>query len=423
MRHQSPTGPLLHLFDFDRFPPSVERLGSLLTINSIAVSPSLRYSGAHATASAWTPWGYGPFMGIQGAGDAVNILQGSPLLGTLDNSVKFNGGGAIGDNDQYYKSLNTTDGNVGTEDLVLEFVLRIPTTGAGSADMLFSKMDATPIGWNTRVNVTDNALYLYLYVGGAPGYTGVNSSALPVGVWLHAMCFVNRDEASINGAQWYVNGILHNTGVDVTARSASVSNSDYFVIGAARNGTYCSKENIAYFAMWKYASWHPAGVAGPAAWATVAANRFAQLTGIYPAQSRGTAIPTTKARASVGYVDKYEPDGYGARKLYQVGGQWLRTCDRQNAAGTARIKGMLIEQTAINLTEYSETFGSWGPVNCSATVDGAVAPNGTQTADAMNSGVVTAEHYMQDVNGAATGATKYTGSVWLKQKDGYGWSL
>jgi hypothetical protein len=104
---------LLHLFDFDRYPPSIERLPAALTTNSITKYPTFRYKGGDASAGGWAPWGYGSKLTLRDTLTTYN--QGSPLLGPLDDSVMFNGDG--------YFISTTNIGNITTEDFVVEILM------------------------------------------------------------------------------------------------------------------------------------------------------------------------------------------------------------------------------------------------------------------------------------------------------------
>jgi hypothetical protein len=99
--------PTFRLFE-QNVPYGVDNLDPALTINGTTVTPTFRYKGGDANGTNWAPWGYGETLTLQ-AGTAPSYNQGSPLLGTNDDSVLFNRGG-------YYLASNTTFADITTED-------------------------------------------------------------------------------------------------------------------------------------------------------------------------------------------------------------------------------------------------------------------------------------------------------------------
>jgi hypothetical protein len=349
-------GPLLHLFDFDRFPPSVERLPAALTINGITVLPTFRYKGGDANAVNWPAWGYGETLTLQ-AGTAPTLNNGSPLLGQMDDSVKFNGGGN-------YRATGTT-GQITTEDFVVEAMF----TWAGTATLrLMDKWSAT--GWLLVAQAT-TAIEIYFNDGGGIAVE-VISGVLVAGVTYHLIAFLDRS----GSGQIYINGVASGSPVAISGRANSLATAALFDIGADSNGTslpYTS--NIHYLAMWQGASWLDTHLQ-----ATIAATRFAQLTGMYPQQARGTALPITMARSTAGYIDKREADG--TTKLYYVGANWPRSCSR--LSGSRIVKGYLSETSAQNVCLQSQVLGTtWTPTGVVAGDNSWIAPDGTLTGDAI----------------------------------------
>jgi len=91
----------------------------------------------------------------------------------------------------------------------------------------------------------------------------------------------------------------------------------------------------------------------------------------------------------------------------------------QFASGVPRItnKGVLIEESRTNLLLRSQEFDNAAWIKSAATItaNAAIAPDGTQTADAMLETAISAQHYVfQNVSKAAS-ATTYTFSGYAKQ--------
>ena len=126
MKIRSFNNPIFSTLDTDNYPPSIANLPAALTINGITVMPTLRYNVGDANGTNWAPWGYGETLTLQ-AGTAPTYNNGSPLLGSVDDSVKFNAGG-------YYQAGNNTFADITTEDFVVEVI-----TNVGFNSTIFSK--------------------------------------------------------------------------------------------------------------------------------------------------------------------------------------------------------------------------------------------------------------------------------------------
>lgn len=386
--------PSQHLFR-ETGPFGVDRLPPGLTINGVTVVPTLRYKGGDATTLAWPQWVYGSELAIAGAGSAVTPNQGSPLLGPNDDSVLYNNG-------KYHLAGDTDLGQMGTRDITIEAFLRIPENG--SNEVVIRKRAGTDDGWLLRVN---SAGTVSLFLDNGPLIELV-SAALTPGAWYHYLAFVNRDEASANGSQAYVNATASGAGVDFSSVAGDITNAVAAEVGLNLTSP------LAYLAVWFRDSWHQAGAAGPTEWATIAKERFHQLCGTYPTRALGTKVPTSFVRTTTAYLDKYDPDGY--RRMYLVGAGHPRVVHRKDSNSTS-IKGYLPETAVTNRILQSETFDnavSWAKVRATATANSAVAPNKRQVADTMvEDGTATTHLFAQDVS--HTAAEYYNFSLWAKK--------
>jgi hypothetical protein len=391
-------GSLAALKTFEAFSglSGVDNLDANLTINGTTKTPTFRYFGGDANGTNWAPAGYGETLTLQ-AGTAPSYNQGSPCLGANDDSVKFNGGG-------HYQATSSLS-QIATEDFVMEYIL----TAKDITEYVCATYDTGP-GWVFYLSPNGAGSFKFrMYDAGGDvsiETTGTNTD----NAWYHVMVFVNRDEASPNGSQVYINGSAAATGVDMSAVSGTLADTD-LAIGANASGVGEYNGNLAYAAMWKQASWHQAGASGPAEWATLAEERFLKLSGMYPNKAKGTAIPTTATRTYPAYLDKVES---GARKLYYVGGEWLRQCHRQDGSAVD-VKGYLSEVESTNSFTYSQDLSNAAWVKTRATVssNGAVAPDGTTTADGIIGTAVANTHYVgQSISGGA-GDDEWSG--WLKK--------
>jgi hypothetical protein len=285
--------------------PGVDQLTTSLTINGTTVTPDFRYKGGDANASDWDQWTYGETLTYAGT-PAVSLNQGSPLLSANDDSVLFGGS-------DRYVSAGTSFGDIGTGDVVFEAVVKLIN---GSSSQLFCATRTVAIGWDFR-NQGNTFRFLMQDAGGNDRPV---SATIDDDTWYHVMVFINRDEASTNGAQVYVNGVASGSGKDMSAINGDCSVANSFSIGGSPSGSTDCESNVAYLALWQQASWHQAGAAGPTEWATIAQERFLKLTGFYPQKASGTAIPTVITRASQAYLDKFEEEViYSAPNLFTDG--------------------------------------------------------------------------------------------------------
>ena len=295
----------------------VDNLDPSLTINGTTVTPTFRYNGKDATATEWNAWVYGVNLTtVIGSGGAFN--QGSPLLGANDDSVDSEG-------TRGWTSPSANDNGIGTGDIVFELVAKAPVT---SNTRLFTNRDASNSGFEVFAVSSDRIFVLIGDSGGQDNY-GTTAGTFVPGYWYHVMIFINRDEASTDGARFYINGVEADSGRDFSSKSGSLASTDNFDISHTDSTNFWDG-NIAYIAMWQQADWHQAGASSPTEWATIAQERFNRLIGIHPSKAIGTATPTVQTRNTSAYLDKLEG---GVRKLYQVGPNWLRMVDRNDSRG------------------------------------------------------------------------------------------
>ena len=372
--------PTLKLFQ-DTTLFGVDNLNPLLTINGVTAAPMFRYKGGDASAGGWNAWGYGSALALQApssvTGNVPTYNQGSPLLGPNDDSVKFNEG-------SYFNCSDNTVGDVATEDIVIEIVFKSVLSYA--TYHLCSKYIGSAKGWSIYKNATTNPLAMTITDATGTATISTATSSILNNTWYHAMCFINRDEASTNGSFWYLNGVVNGVGVNCSSRAATITSTSKLAIGARSDGTLLTEDSVAYVAMWKQANWHQAGAAGPAEWANVAKERFMRMAGFWPAKAEGTSLYTF-TRASIAALDKVES---GVRKLYYVGANWPRLVSRNDANGN-NIKGYLSEIPFYNNLYLSEDFiTGWSCINIGEDANNRAVDGDMEAAGVTNWTVVAA---------------------------------
>ncbi|MFA5049012.1 MAG: hypothetical protein WC516_08365 [Patescibacteria group bacterium] len=390
---------LAHKFNY----ASIENLPADIICNGIKVFPTFRYNGKDANSIDWPSWGYGQTLILQ-PGTAPTFCNGSPLLGQLDCSVKFNAGG-------YYKASNTSFADLATEDFIIEIIFQNYST---STEVMADKMlSQTSGGWFLWDSNARNLILRLAKNDGSSNIT-ITSAGFTLGTYNHAMFFANRDENSTNGAEWIINGTLIGSGVNISNYASSVTNNSYFSLGSAE-GSLSTLGKILYIAGWYKNNWFKAGIAGPSEWSSIANIRFSKLTNIYLNKANGEFIPNLYTRNSPSYVEKLENDG--STKLYYVGNNWLRSLSKIDNNNNI-VKGLLTENIGTNLWLGSELsdrsrIGISPPI-----MNAVVAPNGELTADRLVEDNSLSRHiYYQSLGSAIVSNDYFTYSVFLKKGD------
>jgi hypothetical protein len=369
----------------------VNNLDPNLTINGTTVTPEFRYKLGDADGTNLDPWTYGSILPLSVGTPVYN--NGSPLLGSNDDSADLNSG--------YYQDTGNTTGDVSTEDIVIETIYK---HSGGTKGLVGKGLAATGDTWGLYTGTANIRFRIEV----SSANIDLQSLNLVDGAWYHVIAFINRDEASTNGSQMYINAVASGAGVDFSANAGSASNSENMRLGTYGNITIAYDSNIAYLAMWLQASWHQAGAAGPTEWAAIAKERFEKLTGFY--SPKGTV---TYARASEAVLNKREGS---ADKLYTLGDGWPRMDKVVDSASTELI-GYRAETADINELLYSEDFSdvTWVKTRCTISSDGLAAPNKETTADGIIGTAVSDTHYVSQA--ITSSAAEHIFSVYAKAGD------
>lgn len=352
------------LSDATQHLPSVDRLDASLTINSTTVTPTFVYYGGAATSTTWAGE-VGDTITLSAAG-SVAFDQGSPLLGTNDDSVAFDG-------TNYYQPASFSFGDIATEDFVIEAVVKITTVNDFNA--ILSKRNTSNDGWYLSVNSGNSTLRFAGDETASANAFGINATAnsISANAWHHILVFADRS----GNLSFFVNGTSQGSGA-ISAVGTMSTNNAYLTVGALRtDGNSPFDGSIAYIAMWKQASWLDTSNQS-----SLAQERFLKLTGFWPQRAIGTKAPTTKTRASTAYLDKVESD---VRYLYQVGDHWMRYCNRVDS-NSDEISGYLPETSVQNKCLQSEDVATtWTKLDAGDSFDlnAIAAPNKETTADGL----------------------------------------
>jgi len=390
--------PIVATFQLNPATNGIANLPANITINSTEVAPTFIYYGGDATTTIW-PAQIGSQLAIISTGAEVTPNNGSPLLGTDDDSAKFNGG--------KFFELNGSNAyaDVGTDDLWISALFKFN----GVAERIMGKRN----GDNSRIwelETTTTTVFGRFYGAGGTN-PSVPTDTLTVGCWY----FLELAFDASGSARMYVNGVQSASDVDVSDTGDMDSVGD-FGIGGRENASAKFTSNIAYLGLWHGSGWLDSHDQD-----TLAAERFQQLTGFWPTLAEGTPAPALSTRAFAAYLDKYENSDW---KLFQVGAEWLRCCDRKDSSGV-NVKGYLPELAAENIILQSETLGvTWSPTRATVDANATTAPNGMTTADGLDEdGTASNTHFIQQTTITLTDGVKYVFSVFVAPINRYWFQL
>ncbi len=378
----------------------VDALDPALTINGTTVTPDFRYTGGDADLTNWDADGYGETLTYTKVSTDLSINQGSPGLGSTDDSVGIPGnvGGS------YYTGSSSAIGDVdvSAEDWVLEALLRPSRTGTRT---VASKLHVTGAinGWEFQDQL--GVLRWTIFSSGTAANLEATTNA-PAGAWIHIIIFGNED----GSAAMYLNGSLEDT-VVVSTLGATASSDALTMFARAENKSLAGACGLAYISLWT----SPAGWLDTHLQATVAADRFHAYAGTKARIARGDPVPTAWSRASTAMLRKRS--AANVTKLYEVGAGWPRVEDIDDSTGT-QLVGYLAEEARTNTLLQSEDVATtWTEVDATDTqsLNAIAAPDGATTMDGNIGSTTDGEHgFTQAIT--MTAAT-WTCSTFAQQGD------
>lgn len=406
MKTTSSASPLLHLFDFENKPPSLDNLDQSITMNSITKTPIFRYRGTDASANGWLPWGYGEHLLYCDGTRGYN--QPSCLFGKSDVGLKFNGDG-------YYQAPTIDSFSETHACFVCEMVIKFYNTGTFCTT-------AKPPSYSGDSFGLDTDRKFNYYVGAVWPKT---DHVLEFDTFYHIMTFRSDTlHAPFGVPAWiFINGELDGY---IAQSGIGQSYSAPLELGAYSSGADYSQNILYYISYWRHTT------VGEDAWflpshesiiTNIAQTRFAQLTGTYPKQARGTQAPSVMTRDSYGYLEKIESDG--TIRLYKVGQNWPRISETLDENGR-RIRGYVSEHAIRNLRKYSEDFENayWLNYNDQITItaNDQTAPDGTASrADKLvfpDGASIDNSIGLNEDTGFALGNKTITFSIYMKRISG-----
>jgi hypothetical protein len=386
-------------FDIDSelFPSGANNLPTQMTANGIDVMPLVRYNGGDAASGGWDEWGYGDTLSLTGSGSDPTYNDGSPCMGTNDDSVKINDA-------KYFRASSSTVGDIASEDFAIELLLKVGEIGLTK---IFLSKRATTAGINGLIRSVGTLRFVIQ--DSSSNVINPTSSTLDADTWYYCLLCCNRDENSTNGCQIYINGVSSGAGTNPST-VGSLTNTNLFAIGARTDSANPSNANIAYAAIYKQSNWFQAGASGPAEWATIAAKRFQQLCGYQPNKAVGTDVPTVVTRSCPAWLEKFENSKYS---LYPVGDEWIRQ-ERVKDKNGVETTATFIESQYTNKLTYSEDFSNWTLIDSGDVVvdDIDIGPDKRTIGASIAADSTSGQHGVS--NTALLTAEDHTFSAWVK---------
>jgi hypothetical protein len=355
--YESP-GDIFKVFDFtnDENLPSISNMDFGMTINQLTVYPTFLYNAKDATIASWPARDFGSNISIAGSGDDVLINQGSPLIGSDDDSVQ-------GAGNKYFQLSDSSIYDITTEDFMFTVVVQKGTVTSGR---IIDKRGASGAGYYLTEENGSSQITLYIE-DGSSNSASINSPTLIDNAWYVLNYFVDKSGSGICYANTNAGSAA------VVSSVGSMTNSENFTIFADSDGNNDGYSKIAFLGMWEKASWLNSHLQ-----VTLDKEIFHKITGSWPQAARGTETPTVCVRDTKAYLQNNE-------NFHLVGEDWMRVEHTKDAYGND-FKGCHIEDGAENKCLQSEDKSTtWSKLNAGDTISSnqTADPAGNTTLDAI----------------------------------------
>ncbi len=368
-----PTTKLRLFEDFTLSTPSMRNA----IINNVPVTPVFHYMGNASDANQWVGE-IGETLAIGGTGTTPTIPWHAPTLNQETATAMMQG--------QIFQAPTSATGDIAGQDIMLELLLRSPvSTGAGLNRHELSKhanaIAAANDGWSVYF---DNNTWNFVMSDGVD--QAVLSSGTTNNVsWQYVVIFVDRSEASTNGAQMYVN-CTASAGVDFSAVGADVSTTKELTFGNDSDDAGTTKGDAIWLvaSMYLQDSWWPGGASNPTLWQSICNDRFAAYIGTKAQEAAGSRVPTSQIRSTVAWVDTQDTVT-NIRYLHHMGTAWTRFVLREGVSGIPH-RGMQSVKTHTNSVIRSRQFDTgWTLANTVITANFILDPTQELTAERFRS--------------------------------------
>lgn len=236
------------------------------------------FDGGDASDAGWADVDATTTLELQ-AGSALAYQQDLPL--DVGKGVQFGSSSAF-----FQGNTSGAFGDIDGEDILVEGVIFGPPD-FGTTDVFFVKRAAAG-GDGYHFQTVSGTGVVRFFLKDTTTLT-INGPAADPLSFFHFIAAVNRNEASSNGANCYVNAV-GGAGADPSAQT-SITNSGELEIGASTSISVSARGRVYYLQIIFLADMHQAGAAGPAEWLALAQDRVALMNGMLSPKSRGDGSP------------------------------------------------------------------------------------------------------------------------------------
>jgi hypothetical protein len=307
-----------------------------------------------------------------------------PALGNGANDEVLKGEGG-----EVYRNTNTTFGDIGTDDFVIELIGK--WHDSGSAGYVVNKGISSGVRWHIRFD-GGNGTAFFQVSDGVTTKTISFPSAVGEGEFFHAIYFFDRSGSAV----CYLNS-AQGTAVDISTIGSLTVNTEELSLLSNSNLASKSESGIVQASMWQKSSWLSTHLN-----ADIAAERFYKWSGLYPKRATGTAIPTAYTRAGSAYAMKWNGTSYDMLNC----GSGVPRVDYVKDDSGVEFKGMLIEPAATNLNALSNDINNvgWTKTNITSinTSTGVSTPDSAIDYEGIIADATSGSHYVQRSFTAAT---------------------
>lgn len=239
--------------------PSLTNLSDTINLNGTAVAASVVMESSDISGTSWAPQTGAETLNSSSANTTGRF---GPVKENVCNVLSA-----------FTSAATKTMGNVGTDDFVMEFIIR-PDTSSSADSTMVDKFTADT-GWRLDINTSSSLNFLMGSAGPVTATVGVSVSR---NCWNHVLIVCDRSQT--NGLRMYVNGSNAATSASTVTDVGALSES---TLGLKLLSNNAKEFGIARLAIWNAASWLDTSDQ-----AAFALSRFLMLIGMNYAGSTPT---------------------------------------------------------------------------------------------------------------------------------------
>lgn len=354
--------------------PTVQNMSPTVTINGVTGDTILHVVGNDASISALNVHDYGVQIPVNSTGGDPLIKQYSPFMGPWDFPVQINNAGKV------YRASSTSSYNLGTLDFNINIVFRTSSKipNAGNRTIIAKGTSASTIYW-VLYEVASAYTIVFSMANGAVSRTITFPGFQRSTVYCMDLMLDMSETNVTNGMGGYCNGITWGQNSGTASSLSTLSNSNYFTVGALSDLTEKNDDfKLHRLLIATKAGWFPGGAENKTAWLAYHAQNRANLYGLSAPSSVANAYPKSFTRNEVAFAC------VGGRQ-YSMGNHTPKMV--QTYDGTV---GLFLEEDGNNWIIRPADASQWTPTKATlpssieSPVDGYTAHLVQETTDASN---------------------------------------